>query len=710
MVNRLSPLETSISHQTIRFKPGGPAATFEVAVVNGSEQFATFLLDVNAPGADPATDYRWYQLSPEIATKKPPGDRTIFRVSILNNPVPGFIGTLNLTVRIFSLELKEEDRQLVRLVVEQGIEAAPLTLTLPVQTFSVRPGETIEIPVELHNPSQVPIEAVLQCTDLPADWTITQPEKLPKVNPGTEVETFLQCQVPPTAQVPSQGYPFTVTALQPNGLNSTVRGTVQVLPDGYLEARFEPTEQDIPGGADGEAQTATFIVAVENASNLFEQVNLEVTRTTLPSEAIASLGAAIVQPGETAHLALEVAPKRPLLGPPRRHALDVAARLANPQLDVRNDSQTLTLWVKPRIPFLLQIAGGMLLTLLLLLPFLLRPSGHTGPVSDLEISGDADRIVTGSSDQTLRRWRVEGNTLKPNGVLAKLDKAARVVRLRPVHNNIVAVGLENGEISLWDLLSNRREPLQTLVDDKANRVLSLEFTPDANYLFSSHGSGAVLQWAVGEELSGSASRNRPIRDKTFDFAVYDLARIGEQGKQLAIAGRYNRLILWNWQTDTLHTLGDQRGSQNDYIQSLAVPDFKPYRLAVADNQGRIRLWDLSQCEPEAKANCEELLEDWRGHGDRPVRSLAFSANGCYLVSVGDDRRVMLWPLGSDGRRTPRWQNGQQVLKTGQKLNTVGVVLTDDQILVSSGGDDHQVRLNALNRTKLQQDPGMCDAR
>ncbi|HEY9877332.1 MAG TPA: hypothetical protein V6D29_02695 [Leptolyngbyaceae cyanobacterium] len=709
MVNRLSTLETSLSQQIIRLKPGGPAATFEVVVVNGSEQFATFLLDIDAPGADPTTDYRWYQLSPEIATKKPPGDRTVFRVSIINNPVPGFVGTMNLTVRIFSLELQEEERQIVRLVVEQGIEAAPLELTLPVQIFSLHPGATIEIPVELHNPSQVPVEATLQCHGLPADWVIAQPEKLPKVNPGTEAETFLQCQVPPMAQVPSQGYPFTVTALQPNGLSSSAQGTIQILPDGYLEARYEPTEQDIPG-ADGEAQTATFMVAVENASNLFEQISLEVPQTTLPPEAVVSLGTAVARPGETAHLELEVAPKRPWLGPPRRHVLDVMTRVANPQLDVRNDSQTLTLWVKPRISFLLQLAGGMLLALLLLLPFLLRPSGHTGPVSDLEVSGDADRIVSGSSDQTLRRWRIEGDHLKPNGVLGKLDKAVRVVRLRPVNNNVVAVGLENGEISLWDVLSNRKKPLQTLVDDKANRVLSLEFTPDANYLFSSHGSGAVLQWAVGQELSGSASRSRPVRDKEFDFAVYDLARIGEQGSQLAIAGRYNRLVLWNWQNDVTHNLGDQRGSQNDYIQSLAVPDFRPYRLAVADNQGRIRLWDLSQCVPEARANCEELLEDWRGHGDRPVRAIAFSANGCYLASVGDDRRVMLWPLGADGRRTPRWQNGQSVLKRQQKLNAVGVVLTDDQILVSSGGDDHQVRLNVLNRTQLQQDPGTCDAR
>lgn len=708
-MNRLSTIETSLSPQTLRYKPGGPPADLDITVVNGSERFATFLINVDAPAVDDAVDFRWYQLSPEIGTKIPPGDRTQFRVSIFSNPVPGFVGTMNLTVRVLSLELQDEERQLVRLVIEQGLEAAPLELELPVQQFSVHPGETFEIPVGLYNPSQVPVEAVLKVSGLPVDWGMTPSSPLPRLAANEHIDTFLQCQVPPLAQVVSQAYGFAIAALQPNGLTSTVAGTIQVLPEGHFEAHFDPLEQDVPD-VEGDRRTAVFGVRVENLSNLAEQVSLTVQPGSLPAAALHLPDPVPLLPGTTAQLPLAVTPGQPLLGPPRRYALEVAAQLSQSQLDLRNESQTLTLWVKPQIPFLLQIAGGMLLALLLLLPFLIRPSGHTGPVTDLALSGDADRVVSGSSDQTLRRWRIEGQRLQADGVLARLDKAVRVVSLRPVGNNIVAVGLENGEISLWDLLSSRQQPLQTLVDNKANRVLSLEFTPDATYLFSSHGSGAVLQWAVGADLAGTSDRSRPVRDKAFDFAVYDLAPVGEQGQQLAVAGRYNRLLLWNWQTDATYTLGDQAGSQNDYIQSLAVPDFKPQRLAVADNQGRIRLWDLSPCLPVAKDDCETLLDEWQGHGDRPVRSLAFSADGCYLVSTGDDRKVLLWPLGLDGRRVARWQNGKRVRQGQQKLNTVGIVLTADRILVSSGGDDHRVRLDALRRSDLQKgDQGACDA-
>jgi WD40 repeat protein len=769
MTNRLSPIEISLSQATLRYRPGGPAAIFEVSVVNGSDLFATFLLDLDAPGADPSADYRWYQLSPEVGAKKPPGDRTTFRVSIINSPVPGFVGTMNLTVRIFSLELQAEERQLVRLVVEPGVETAPLEIFLPVSSFSVHPADLLEIPVVLRNPSPVPVEATLQWTGLPPSWSVTpfneishpiglrgqatldsppspstggtgdskppgfkgfrepdskspsiggfrgptsnpatkQPTARIRIGPGEAIDTFLQCQVPPLAEVPSQTYPFTVSALQTSGLSSSAQGSFYVLPEGHFEVAFAPTEQDVPDG-EGDRLTAEFGVTATNCSNLAQPVSLEVEAKTLPDSALVLPEAVPLPPGASAHLPLAVTPPRPWLGPPRRHGLTVTAHLAEPKLNVQNETQTLDLWVKPRIPFLLQVAAGLLLVAALLTPWLLRPRGHTGPVTDVALSGDADRIISGSTDQTIRRWRIQGQRLRPDGVLARLDKAVRVVELRPVGNNLVAVGLENGEISLWDPFSARREPLQTLVDNKANRVLSLEFTPDARYLFSSHGSGAVLQWAVGEDLSGLATRSRPVGEREFDFAVYDLAGLGA-GQPLAVAGRYSRLLLWHWQDDTLYDLGGPRGSQNDYIQSLAVPDFKPQRLAAADNRGRIRLWDLSQCLPQPSPNCEELLEDWPGHGGAPVRSLAFSANGCYLVSVGDDHRVMLWPLAADGRRASRWQNGQSVRRSRQPLNTVGVVLSADRILVSSGGDDSRVQLDSLKRKQFQpSSQGLCD--
>lgn len=708
MASRLSSIDIRLSQPVVRYQPGGPPATLAVTVLNLSEQFASFLLDIDAAGADPDADAHWYQLYPEIGTKKPPGDTTQFHIRIIDNPVPGFTGTMSLTVRIFSLELQQEERQLVRLIVEPGQAVAPVEVSLPVSHFSPYPDAVFPVPVELQNPAQVPVPVRLQCTGLPETWQVLPLEPPGQVAAGAEVETALEFRVPPPDQAPSGDYPFTVVAIQPNGLQSSATGTIQVLPQGYYQVSSEPPEQDFP--SDDGHDRARFAVAVRNASNLPQSLSLSLASDTLPAEAMGVPATALLAAGDAATLEVQLAPTRPLLGPPRFHGFSATVQLSDPRLEVRDETQDLGLWVKPRIPFWLQLLGSLAVVLLLLLPLLLRRPSHQGPVNDIQISGDADRIISGSSDQQLRRWRIQGERLRADGVLANLDKAVRVVRYRPVSNNLVAVGLENGEISLWDLFAPSGEPLQTLVDDKANRVLGLEFTPAASYLFSSHGSGAVLQWEVGSDLAGTSRQSTPSRSREFDFAVYALARVDEQGDWLAIAGRYNRLLLWNWQNDSTYDL-NPAGSQNDYIQSLVTPEFRPHRLATADNQGRIQLWDVSACLPTPETGCEELLDQWdSGHQQRPVRSLAFTADGCYLASVGDDRRVMLWPLAIDGRRSASWLNGRLVRTSEQKLNTVAAVLNAERVLVSSGGDDHRVHLDALRRKRLFRDSqGMCDS-
>jgi hypothetical protein len=100
----------------------------------------------------PDPGFAWYSLSPGVSAKKPPGDSTKFYVAIADTPVPGFVGIMNLTVRVFSLELRHEERLVVRLVVQEGFGSKLLKLDLPVQKFQAVPGELVKIPVRIHNP------------------------------------------------------------------------------------------------------------------------------------------------------------------------------------------------------------------------------------------------------------------------------------------------------------------------------------------------------------------------------------------------------------------------------------------------------------------------------------------------------------------------------------------------------------------------------
>ena len=129
---------------------------------------------------------------------------------------------------------------------------------------------------------------------------------------------------------------------------------------------------------------------------------------------------------------------------------------ANSQVLPNPRAQLLELKVLPIIPPWLQAALILLLLLLLWLWVNLKAPRHLEPVTTIQISGDAGTVLSGSRDQTIRRWQVNEDRIEDAGILAKTGKAVRVIRYRPEGNNVVAAGLENGEIQFWDILSRKK--------------------------------------------------------------------------------------------------------------------------------------------------------------------------------------------------------------------------------------------------------------
>ncbi|MBD2126613.1 hypothetical protein NDI39_05605 [Microcoleus sp. ZQ-A2] len=698
-----NPISIKVSAQVLKFRPGGPPATFEVTVDNDSDRFASFQLEVVAAGADSTPSFRWYTLSPEVSSKKPPGDSTKFLVTITDSPVPGFAGMMNLTVRVFSLELRDEERQVLRLYVQEGTGAKPLKIDLPVRKFQAAPGAQVEIPVRLLNPNQQTMDVMLSFLGVESSWLLKGAEQRLPLDPGEQTEVIFYCQPPDAiALSPCQIYPFTIEATHHKGTVVRDQGTLEVLPTGYLDFSCTPQQQTIPAKGSKRfrrhTEPVTYQLQFENASNLCSSASIQIQGKdwqkckleVIPPETE-------LRPGETSTAVLLVSKPRPRWGIREKLLLEVTAILSDRRLDLRNDTQTLELRVLPVIPFGLQVLGGLLLLLLLFLLF--RPfQGHTAAVSSVRFNGLADRIISGSADQTIRRWNVQGNRLKPMGVFARTGKAVRVVRFKPVNNDIVAAGLENGEIQLWDVLANRKEPLEFFFNDRDDRVLDLEFTKDSRYLFSSHGSGLILAWDLEGEASNALSNSKkPLAKLKSDFAVYDLAVVGTGGTNLAIGGRYNRLVVWNITSNKIRRVPYRQGDQNSYIQSLAVAGDKPNLMATADNQGNITLWDMRQCL--AKDTKCEILDEWStGHGGKPVRSVNLSKDGCYLASAGDDGREMLWPLTMDGARDLKFLNGRKLDQFPTKINDVNLILRGEDILVVSGSDDHGVRLRRVEKS------------
>ena len=742
-------LTTQISPSVLHFKPGQTPPTFSVQVVNQSDTFAAFQLEVLAAGVEAEASRSWYQQAPDLSAKIPPGDRTQFLVTVLDVPPVrgGFVGSMTLTVRVFSVELRQEDRQVLNLVIE-GSGIIPPQIDILSPQLVAAPQTRLEIPVRLYNPNRSTLRITLSVQGLPTEWLTDGQERRLEVPAQGEVMTTFLGQIGAPLDAPSQIYPFDlearVTALVSQRLASQITvlpaGTVTlelttpvvVYPDAETPRRQRRTQfqgakpnqetwLNLPmtalvtrQGQRGPQQTgepqagtaestaagsqrstlAAIGLTFHNHSNLPQVITPVVERLGLnwfdggdeqvqplsPSDLITLPEDPIALPiGAVLPITLPLVVKRPWLGWTRTHLFRISALRPDSQIPLEPDHQTVTVRAQPRLPWGLQlVALGGLLGLLLLLRLL--PPSHRGAVNMVRFDGRASEVLSASEDQTVRRWAVAGHRLRRWKRPVQADKAVRVARYRPVGNDAIAVGYENGSTEIIHL--RVPQPPLVLAHDLGDRVFDLQFTPDAQTLFTGYGSGALRRW----DLSGlPRGDQRPVQAENVGFAVQTLALI--PNTQLLVGGRFNRLVVWDWAQDTVIPFPYlSGGGDQDYITSLATADQQPHRLAIADNQGRISLWDLQTCLPSGA--CRPLYTWADGHGGEAVRSLALTESGCALVSGGADGQVRLWEIQADGVVV----NERRLGKSRQAIDSVDVIIRDNRLLAVSGGRNRRVKL------------------
>lgn len=721
-----------------------PEHEFDVIVTNTSRYFTSFQLELLAPGVDPQAGGEWYSVEPEICAKKPPGAQTLFHVVIKKPPIPAYDTTLDLTLRIFSVEYETLfTSQPLTLVVEKPRRF--LKIFLPHKTLKVFPGDEVEIPVILYNLDSKTASVVLSLSGIEPKWMLpsaSHAEQELAIEPGDSLKTTFRCR-PPQVWAKSQVYPFTVEVTsQVSHYSAREQGTLEILPQGVMHFDCQPEVQ--PVVAESLRQPigmATFALQFENCSNQTQEINVvlagenEVGDRPQPPFLPPPLA---LQPGEQQEMPLVVKRRRPWWGLPRRELLQVSPELIPMTGDTTTaavhpqpNSKTLELRIAPLIPPFLQAGGALLFLLLFGLLWLLRSDGHDSTVNFVRFSGDGTTVLSGSSDQTVRRWFINRSIWQPDRLLrgqwqaqrliqpdtigAGIGNAVRVIR-HGRKNNLVAVGLEDGTIQLWDAALTT--PLQTL-SEGTDRVFDLAFTDDSRQLFSGHGSGMVRRWSLVPEAQLVGEQNHYHRTSLgelfpptaeapqrayFPFAIAALAlsEVDNAPPLLVVAGQFNRLVLWDWERDRLYNVPYRWESlSHDFSQpimgreqAIASVATTQELLVTADNQGYITLWNLGaarcQLQDAVAGVCDlPILDQWRdGHGGQPVRSVALSADGCHLVSTGDDGRVLLWTLDA-GKRAGA---ALQLAAFPIRLNSVDITQTDDALFVTSDADRDRVML------------------
>ncbi|MFI6457516.1 BTAD domain-containing putative transcriptional regulator [Streptosporangium amethystogenes] len=218
----------------------------------------------------------------------------------------------------------------------------------------------------------------------------------------------------------------------------------------------------------------------------------------------------------------------------------------------------------------------------------------------------------------------------------------------------IAVGAGNGAIEVWDLRDGSRRTLK----GHREEVVALAFSPDQTFLVST--TGGTEKPLVWDAASWAKVATVPAEH------VHRLG-FGSADGTLATGSSYYGVRFWRLAHDGV-TFLSALPKQSPYTWDMSAP--AAGRIAVADEDGLITVWDIARQQP---------VETYQDRNRTETLSLAFSADGSMLASAGLGRTIVIRE-----RALPPF--------SGHSRAVNDIEISPDGRLIASASSDATVRL------------------
>jgi WD40 repeat protein len=245
--------------------------------------------------------------------------------------------------------------------------------------------------------------------------------------------------------------------------------------------------------------------------------------------------------------------------------------------------------------------------------------GHVA--DDLDFDNQGERLAVGASDGSVSLW--DPVTAKMLSMLPNSSgKMVEAVRFSPT-GNLIAAGGWDFAVRFWSLPDGKQVP-RRLEHPKA--VTSISFSPDGTRIASGCLDGIVRVWDVA---TGS---------KIAEFAH------GQNAQVWSVAFSPDGRVLVSGSSDDIVRIWDAASFREIVprtpIRSSAKVVFsRDGKFLATSGVDRAQVWRFSDRQEVARIPHEGT-----------VKAVAFSPDGSYVVSGGDDKRVLFSSLKFDSLR------------------------------------------------------------
>ncbi len=156
--------------------------------------------------------------------------------------------------------------------------------------------------------------------------------------------------------------------------------------------------------------------------------------------------------------------------------------------------------------------------------------GHIGSVLTVDMSTDMQKIVSGSSDKTVKIWDAQTGEML-NSIEAH-DKAVYQVEFNPVNNQFASCSSDSS-IKIWD---SESAELINILDDNDCKVFAISYHPSGNYLASCGSNSLIYIWDL--------SISKKIRTLEGHNGTINIVKFSKDGNTIISGGADDKVIVW----------------------------------------------------------------------------------------------------------------------------------------------------------------------